>query len=79
MISGASSVTVTWQVAVLLPSAVVTVMVAVPAFTAVTLPLSTVATEVSEDFHVTALLVAFAGATVAVKVVVLPSSKDTAV
>ena len=30
--------TVTWQVAVLFPSAVVTVMVAEPAFTAVTLP-----------------------------------------
>jgi hypothetical protein len=46
--------TVTAHVAVLLPSAVVTVIVAVPTAIPVTLPLDdTVATEVLLDFHVT--------------------------
>ena len=59
--------TVTVQVAVLPPSAVVTVMVAEPALTAVTFPLaSTVATAVLLDAQVTALSVAPLGATVAV-------------
>ena len=45
------------------------VMVAVPAALAVTLPLLlTVATFVFEDFHVTALFVAFDGVTVAFRV-----------
>ena len=49
------------------PSAVVTVMVAVPAFLAVTVPSAlTVATEVLLDFQVTFLLVALSGVTVAV-------------
>ena len=60
-------VTVTAQVAVLLPSCVVTVMVALPAATPVTKPVAlTVATEVLLEVQVTVLLVAFAGATVAV-------------
>ena len=66
--------TVTWHVAVYPPSEVVTVMVAVPALTPVTLPEeSTVATDVFEDDHVTALLVAFEGFTVAVSVVEPPT------
>ena len=58
--------TVTVQVAVLLPSVVVTVIVVVPAFRAVTFPFETEATEVSLELQVTALLVALSGATVAV-------------
>ena len=58
--------TVTAQVAVLAPSVVVTVMVAVPAATAFTLPLaSTVATAALLDDHETLLLAASAGRTVA--------------
>ena len=58
---------VTAQVAVLLPSVVFTVMVAVPAATAVTKPVAlTVATAVLLDVQVTALLLALAGASVAV-------------
>ncbi len=54
-----AAATVTSQVAVLLWSTVVTVMVAVPSATAVTLPsVSTVAILVSLLFHVTVLLVA---------------------
>jgi hypothetical protein len=60
--------TVTEQVAVLLPSAVVTVMVALPADTAVTLPLEdTVATEGALLIHVTVLTVASEGVTAALK------------
>ena len=48
-------------------------MVAVPTATGVTTPeLSTVATAVSEDAHVTVLSVALSGATVAVRVSALP-------
>ena len=69
-------VTVTEQVAVLEPSTVVTVIVAEPAFTAVTLPLlSTEAVEASEDFQLTVLLVALEGATVAVRVSEPPSTR----
>ena len=60
--------TVTAQVAVLPPSLVVTVILAVPAATAVTLPSSTVATLESSDVHITALSAASAGATIAVRV-----------
>ena len=60
--------TVTLHVAVLPPSSVVTVMVASPAFTPVTLPLATVATASLLDFQVTFLLEASLGATVAVRV-----------
>ena len=65
--------TVTSQVAVLPPSSVVTVIVAVPALIAVTTPLSTVATEGSLVDQVTFLLVAVSGLTVADKVKVSPS------
>ena len=60
--------TVKAQVALrLVPSDVVAVMVAEPADFAVTSPLLfTVATDVLLDFHVTVLLVAFVGSTVAV-------------
>ena len=57
----------------MLPSSVVTVIVAVPALTAVTFPLSTVATALSLEDHVTFLLVALDGLTVAVRVVCSPS------
>ena len=54
--------------AVLPPSLVVTVIFAVPAATAVTLPPFTVATLESSDVHITVLSAASAGATVAVRV-----------
>ena len=70
----AAAVTVTTQVAVLLPSAVVTVMVAVPAARAVTTPeLLTVATVVLLELQVTFLFVAVLGLTVAVKLSVPPT------
>ncbi len=70
-------VTVTVQVAVLPPSSVRTVIVAEPAAFAVTTPLDeTVATVVLLDDHVTALLVALEGETVAVSVPVVPAVKD---
>ena len=66
--------TVTAQVAVLLPSVVFTVIVALPADLAVTTPeLETVAIEVLFDDQVTDLSVAFDGVTVAVSVCVSPS------
>ena len=70
-------VTVTLHVAVLLPSSVVTVMVAVPTLTPVTSPLLTVAIEASFVSHVTFLLVAFVGSTVAVREIVFPLSIET--
>ena len=67
-------VTVTVQVAVFPPSSVVTVMVAVPALLAVTVPsVSTVATLVSLLAQVTFLLVALSGVMVAVRASVSPS------
>ena len=66
--------TVISHVAVLPPPSVVTVIIAVPAPTAVTTPSSTVATFSSLDFHVTFLLVAFSGDIVAVRVTVPPIS-----
>ena len=61
--------TVTAQVAVLLPSVVLTVIVAVPTAMAVTTPeVETVATDVLLEVHVTDLSVAFDGLTVAVRV-----------
>ena len=66
-------VTVTAQVAVLLPFWVVTVIVAEPCATAVTVPLATVATFVLLLDQVTFLLVALAGNTVGVSVRVLPT------
>ena len=68
-------ITVTLQLALFpLPSFAVAVIVAVPTATAVTLPFeSTVATDVLEDFHVTALLLALLGLTVTVKVSLPPT------
>ena len=61
-----SFVTVTVQVAVLLPSFVVTVMVALPSLTALTVPVEeTVAIVSSLEDHVTVLSVAFSGVMVA--------------
>jgi nicotinic acetylcholine receptor alpha-3 len=72
--------TVTTQLAVKLPSFVVTVIVAVPSATAVTKPLaSTVATEVLFDDHVTVEFVAVAGVTIAVNCDVCVGSNVTAV
>ena len=62
------ALTVTAQVAVLPPSLVVTVILAVPAATAVTLPSSTVATLELSDIHLTLLSAASVGITVAVRV-----------
>jgi hypothetical protein len=65
----ADDITVTLQVAVLPPSAVVTIIAALPPDTAVTRPLDdTVATVDALLVHVTFLLVALVGATVAVNV-----------
>ena len=70
-------VTVTAQVAVLPPSAVLTVMVAVPALTAVTLPvLSTVAMAVAELVQLTDLLAASDGVTVARSWSLVPSTRE---
>lgn len=69
-------VTVTAHVAVLFPSAVVTVIVVDPAETPVKSPdVLTVATPGLEEVHVTALFVAFRGTTVAVSCCVAPTSK----
>src|SRR5699024_1451110 len=74
------AVTVNAHLAVLLPSLVVTVMSALPALTAVTLPLlSTVSIDASDDVNVTVLSVAVDGATVATKLPVAPSSNDKVV
>ena len=74
-LSTTGAITVTVHVAVLLPSSVVTVIVAVPAAIAVTIPLSlTVATLGSLLLHVTALFVASEGVTVAVSCTVSPIS-----
>ena len=74
----ARTLTVTSQVAVL-PFAVVTVIVAVPAPTAVTVPFTTVATLVLEDVQVKLLSVVSTGATVAVKVSLPPLMRDSVV
>ena len=63
--------TVTVQAAVL-PLVVSAVMTAVPSLIAVTVPLETVATVVSLEDHLTALLVAFVGLMVAVSVSFAP-------
>ena len=68
--------TVTAQDAVLPPSTVVTVIAALPALTAVTVPLaSTVAAAGLLDAQVTALLVAFEGVMVAVRRKASPMAK----
>ena len=65
--------TFTEQVAVLPPSSVVTVIVALPFETAVTLPSCTVATDELSEVQIRFLLVAFSGVIVAVKVATSPS------
>ena len=70
-------VTVTVQVALLPPA--VAVIVAVPAFNAVTLPFSTFATVLSELFQVTVLSVALVGATVVLSVSLPPTSRASVV
>ena len=69
------AVTETEQVAVKLPSTVVTVMVAEPAALAVTTPPLTEATLELVLDQVTFLLVALVGATVAVNVELFPTTK----
>ena len=72
--------TVTAHVAVFPPSAVVTVISAVPTALAVTVPsFPTVATSSLLDFQVTFLFVALSGVTVAVSFSVLPTSMVVAV
>ena len=75
----AETVTVTSHVAVWLPSSVVTVIVALPPDTAVTVPFSTVTTDVLFELHLTFWFVASEGTTVAVKVSVAPISKGNSV
>ena len=71
------SFTVTVQLAVFPPSAVFTVMVAVPAPAAFTFPLeSTVATFALLLVQITDLFVALEGLTVAVRAALLPVSND---
>ena len=75
-VDAGSSSTVTSTLAFLPPA--VAVIVALPAFTPVTLPvLSTVATEVSEDVHDTVLSVALPGLTVAVSWAEAPFLMDS--
>ena len=79
-VAGTGSVTTTTShLAVWFPSSVVTVMVALPAETAVTVPFSTVATAVLFELHLTLLFVTSEGITVAVKVSVAPISKGNSV
>ena len=74
------ALTVTEQVAVKPPSSVVTVIVAVPDATAVTLPvLSTVAIDESLEVQLTFLFDALDGVTVAVSTVTSPSVSSTEV
>ena len=73
-ISPESLVTFTVTVAVL-PLLDLAVTVAVPAPLAVILPFDTVATDLLEDVHVTVLLVALSGFTVAVTVVLWPTTR----
>ena len=68
--------TVTEQEAVFPPSFVLTVIVVVPALTAVTVPLlSTDATDDSDEDHVTSLSVALEGDTVATRDSLAPSTR----
>jgi hypothetical protein len=68
--------TLTAQVAVLFPSKVVTVMVALPAETALTVPPDTLATALLLLLHDTFLLVALEGETVALRVSLAPTVID---
>ena len=74
--SGFYALTFTVTVA-LSPLLVVAVTVAVPFFRAVILPPETVATDVSEELHLTVLFVASAGATVAFTVVLWSTARFT--
>jgi hypothetical protein len=69
-------VTLAEQVAVLLPSKVVTVIVALPAETALTVPPETIATALLLLLHDTFLFVALEGETVALNVWLPPTVKD---
>ena len=72
--------TVTLQVEFLLPSSVVTVIVAIPVLTAVIFPtLSTVTIVGFEDVHATTLFIAFVGFTVASKISVAPTIREAEV
>ena len=71
------TVTVTAHSAVLPPH--FAVMVALPALTAVTLPLSTLATDASDEVQATFLSVASSGFTVAVSCAVSPTANDRVV
>ena len=71
------TVTVTTHSAVLPPHFAVTV--ALPDLTAVTLPLSTLATDSSDDDHVTVLSVASSGFTVAVRIADSPTARESVV
>lgn len=71
--------TVTVHVAVLLPSTVLTVIIACPAASGVTTPFATVATVSLFDAHVTSLFVASAGNTVAVSVSAAPPAVNVKV
>ena len=75
----ADTVTVTSHVAVWLPSSVVTVIVALPPDTAVTMPFFTVATAVLFELHLTFWFVASEGTTVALKVAVASLAKGNSV
>ena len=69
--TGAPAVTDTWQDAVLFPSSVVTVMVALPSAIPVTVPLLTAAIPGLSLDQVTFLLVALSGVIIALSVAVL--------
>ena len=72
-----AAVTVTWQLAVR-PLLAAAVMTALPAFLAVRVPeASTEATDASELDQVTVRLEAFSGRTVACRVVLLPSVRES--
>ena len=67
-------ITVTSHVAVLLPSSVVTVIVAIPAFCATTFPSETIATDLSLLVQFNFLFVALSGCMAAISVSLYPSS-----
>ena len=76
MLTGTACTVTSQEADTPLPSLAVQVIVAMPAATAVTFPeLSTVATLVLFDDHVTVLSVALSGFTVTPRVWLLPSSK----
>ena len=74
-----SLITSTAQVAVLPPSAVVTVIAAEPYPVAVSFPFSTATTAAFELCHITPVSVAFCGTTEAVSVLLSPYSIESCV